>query len=40
VNSFNARPFLPLQHADVWLPQLANQTYLEMEREYAANGSL
>jgi len=33
VKSFNARPFAGLKHADVWIPQLANRTYLEMERE-------
>ncbi len=33
VKSFNAKPFAMLQHADVWIPQLANQTYLEVERE-------
>ena len=33
VKSFNAEPFKGLQHADVWIPQLANQTYLEMEKE-------
>ena len=33
VKSFNAKPFAMLKHADVWIPQLANQTYLEMERE-------
>jgi len=33
VKSFNAKPFATLKHADVWIPQLANQTYLEMERE-------
>ena len=33
VKSFNAEPFKGLQHADVWIPQLANQTYLEMEQE-------
>ncbi len=33
VKSFNARPFAYLKHADVWIPQLANMTYLEMERE-------
>ncbi len=33
VKSFNGRPFAHLKHAEVWLPQLANQTYLEMERE-------
>ena len=33
VKSFNAKPFSNLKHADVWIPQLANQTYLEMERE-------
>lgn len=33
VRSFNAKPFVHLKHADVWIPQLANMTYLEMERE-------
>lgn len=33
VKSFERQPFLGLKHADVWLPQLANHTYLEMERE-------
>jgi len=33
VNSFDTQPFKRLQHAEVWLPQLANLTYLEMERE-------
>lgn len=33
VKSFNAKPFVSLKHADVWIPQLANLTYLEMERE-------
>jgi hypothetical protein len=33
VKSFNAKPFAHLKHAEVWIPQLANQTYLEMERE-------
>jgi glyoxylase-like metal-dependent hydrolase (beta-lactamase superfamily II) len=33
VKNFNAKPFATLKHADVWIPQLANQTYLEMERE-------
>jgi glyoxylase-like metal-dependent hydrolase (beta-lactamase superfamily II) len=33
VKSFDAKPFARLKHADVWIPQLANQTYLEMERE-------
>ena len=33
VKSFNGKPFAMLRHADVWIPQLANQTYLEMERE-------
>ncbi|MDO8774662.1 MAG: hypothetical protein Q7K57_39320 [Burkholderiaceae bacterium] len=34
VKSFDGKPFAQLKHADVWLPQLANQTYLEMEREW------
>jgi len=33
VKSFDAAPFKHLQHVDVWLPQLANRTYLEMEQE-------
>lgn len=33
VKSFDATPFKHLQHVDVWLPQLANRTYLEMEME-------
>jgi glyoxylase-like metal-dependent hydrolase (beta-lactamase superfamily II) len=33
VKSFNAAPFKHLKHMDVWLPQLANRTYLEMEQE-------
>ena len=33
VKSFNAQPFAHLKHAEVWIPQLANMTYLEMERE-------
>lgn len=33
VKSFNAVPFKHLKHADVWIPQLANLTYLEMEQE-------
>lgn len=33
VKSFNAQAFKGLQHADVWIPQLANQTYLEIEQE-------
>jgi glyoxylase-like metal-dependent hydrolase (beta-lactamase superfamily II) len=33
VKSFDAAPFRHLQHVDVWLPQLANRTYLEMELE-------
>jgi glyoxylase-like metal-dependent hydrolase (beta-lactamase superfamily II) len=33
VKSFDGKPFAHLKHADVWVPQLANQTYLEMERE-------
>lgn len=30
---FDATPFSHLKHVDVWLPQLLNRTYLEMERE-------
>lgn len=33
VSSFNSKPFAGLKHAEVWIPQLANMTYLEMERE-------
>lgn len=33
VKGFDAAPFKHLKHADVWLPQLANRTYLEMEME-------
>jgi glyoxylase-like metal-dependent hydrolase (beta-lactamase superfamily II) len=33
VKSFDSKPFANLKHADVWIPQLANQTYLEAERE-------
>jgi len=33
VRSFNAAPFQHLKHVEVWLPQLANRTYLEMEME-------
>lgn len=33
VKSFNGQPFAGLKHAEVWTPQLANMTYLEMERE-------
>ncbi len=33
VKSFDGKPFAKLKHADVWIPQLANQTYLEVERE-------
>ena len=33
VKSFDGKPFAHLKHAEVWIPQLANQTYLEMERE-------
>lgn len=33
VKRFDAKPFAHLKHAEVWIPQLANQTYLEMERD-------
>ncbi len=33
VKSFDPSAFKHLKHAEVWLPQLANRTYLEMERE-------
>lgn len=29
----NAAPVKCPRHADVWIPQLANRTYLEMEQE-------
>ena len=33
VKTFDAAPYSHLKHVDVWLPQLANRTYLEMEQE-------
>ena len=33
VKSFDAAPYKHLKHVEVWLPQLANRTYLEMELE-------
>ncbi|MBL8389137.1 MAG: MBL fold metallo-hydrolase [Hydrogenophaga sp.] len=33
IKSFDAAPYRHLKHVDVWLPQLANLTYLEMEQE-------
>jgi glyoxylase-like metal-dependent hydrolase (beta-lactamase superfamily II) len=33
VRTFNAAPFQHLRHVEIWLPQLANRTYLEMEME-------
>lgn len=33
VKSFDAAPYKHLRHAEVWLPQLANRTYLEVEQE-------
>jgi glyoxylase-like metal-dependent hydrolase (beta-lactamase superfamily II) len=33
VKSFDSAAFAHLKHADTWMKQLANQTYLEMERE-------
>ncbi len=33
VKRFDAAPFKHLKHVEVWLPQLANLTYLEMEQE-------
>ena len=33
VRSFDATPYRHLKHVEVWLPQLANRTYLEMEQE-------
>ena len=33
VKRFNTQPFAHLKHAEVWIPQLANRTYLELERE-------
>jgi glyoxylase-like metal-dependent hydrolase (beta-lactamase superfamily II) len=33
VKSMDAAPYQHLKHVGVWLPQLANRTYLEMEQE-------
>lgn len=33
VKSFDTTPYQHLKHVDVWLPQIANLTYLEMEQE-------
>jgi len=33
IKSFDGKPFQHLQHVEVWLPQLANRTYLEIEQE-------
>ena len=33
IKTFDAAPYQHLKHVDVWLPQLANRTYLEMEQE-------
>ncbi len=33
VKAFDHQPYLGLKHAEVWLPQLANRTYLEVEME-------
>ncbi|TSE20723.1 MBL fold metallo-hydrolase [Tepidimonas aquatica] len=33
VRTFDARPFAHLKHTEVWLPQLVNRTYLEVEQE-------
>jgi glyoxylase-like metal-dependent hydrolase (beta-lactamase superfamily II) len=33
IKSLDPAPFQYLLHADVWLPQLANRTYLDMEKE-------
>lgn len=33
VKSFDAAPYQHLKHVEVWLPQIANLTYLEMEQE-------
>jgi glyoxylase-like metal-dependent hydrolase (beta-lactamase superfamily II) len=33
IKSFDGKPFQHLQHVEVWLPQLANRTYLEVEQE-------
>jgi hypothetical protein len=33
IKSFDAEPYKHLKHVAAWLPQLANRTYLEIERE-------
>lgn len=33
IKGFDAAPYQHLKHVDVWLPQLANRTYLEIEQE-------
>lgn len=33
IKSFDGAPYKHLKHVEVWLPQLANRTYLEMEME-------
>lgn len=33
VKGFDAAPYQHLKHVEVWLPQIANLTYLEMEQE-------
>ena len=33
IKSFDAVPYKHLKHVEVWLPQIANLTYLEMEQE-------
>ena len=33
IKSFDASPYKHLKHVDVWLPQISNLTYLEMEQE-------
>jgi hypothetical protein len=33
IKNFNYEPFTHLKHAKVWLPQVANAIFLEVERE-------
>lgn len=33
IKSFDSAPYKHLKHVEVWLPQIANLTYLEMEQE-------
>ncbi|MBQ0920651.1 MBL fold metallo-hydrolase [Hydrogenophaga aromaticivorans] len=33
IKSFDSTPYKHLKHVEVWLPQIANLTYLEMEQE-------